>query len=148
MKDVLAAVLDTLVPEDELGPGALAAGVLEFVERALEGTLPELRSTYDEGLTALDGLARAADGRSFADLDVTERVALLARVESGAYGTGPQSFFELVRLHTVQGMFADPVHGGNRGGVGWRLIGFPGPKTVFTEHDQALDVEIEPAPLP
>lgn len=137
MRAVLAAVLDGLVPEDELGPGALAAGVLEFVER----TLPD-----DGGLAALDGLAHTAHGRSFAELAAPTRDALLAEVEAGAHGVELQSFFELVRLHAVHGMFADPVHGGNRGGAGWRLLGFPGPKVVFTEQDQALDVEVEPMP--
>lgn len=138
MKAVLAAFLDALVPDDEVGPGALAAGVLDFVERAL---------TDDEGLAALDELARTVDGRSFGDLDTEARDALLAEIEAGAHGTELQAVFELVRLHTVYGMFADPVHGGNRGGAGWRLIGFPGPKAVFTERDQALDVDVEPMPF-
>jgi hypothetical protein len=136
---VLAAVLDALVPEDELGPGALAAGVLDFVERAL----PD-----EEGLAALDELARTAHGPAFAELDAKTRDALLAEVEAGAHGAELQAFFELVRLHAVHGMFADPVHGGNRGGAGWRLIGFPGPKAVFSERDQALDADVEPMPSP
>ena len=87
-------------------------------------------------------------GRSFADLGPETRDALLAEVETGAHGVELQALFELVRLHAVHGMFADPVHGGNRGGAGWRLIGFPGPKAVFTERDQALDVDVEPMPSP
>jgi len=138
VRAVLAAVLDALVPEDEHGPGALAAGVLEFVER----TLPD-----EGGLAALDELARTAHGRSFAELDAVTGDALLAELEAGAHGAELQRFFELVRLHAVHGMFADPVHGGNRGGAGWRLLGFPGPKVVFSERDQALDVDVEPAPL-
>jgi gluconate 2-dehydrogenase gamma chain len=126
---VLAAVLDALIPEDELGPGALAAGVLDFVERGLAD---------DGGLVALDELARSAHGRSFPELDARPRDELLAELEAGAHGEELQAFFELVRLQTVYGMFADPSHGGNRGGAGWRLIGFPGPKVVFTERDQAL----------
>jgi hypothetical protein len=136
---VLAAVVDALVPEDELGPGALAAGVLDFVERAL----PD-----EEGLAALDELARTTHDRAFAELDPKSRDALLAEVEAGAHGAELQAFFELVLLHTVHGMFADPVHGGNRGGAGWRLLGFPGPKAVFTERDQALDTDVEPIPYP
>lgn len=122
-------MLDALVPEDELGPGALAAGVLDFVD----GVLGD-----DGSLAALDELARTAQGRSFAGLDVRRRDQLLAEVEAGAHGGELQAFFELVRLQTVYGMFADPSHGGNRGGGGWRLIGFPGPKVVFTERDQEL----------
>jgi len=53
-------------------------------------------------------------------------------------------FFELVRLHAVQGMFGDPRHGGNAGLAGWDLLGFPGVKVTFTAEEQALDVEVEP----
>ena len=33
-------------------------------------------------------------------------------------------FFETTRLLTLLGMFSMPAHGGNRNGVGWKLIGF------------------------
>jgi gluconate 2-dehydrogenase gamma chain len=32
-------------------------------------------------------------------------------------------------------MFSDPVHGGNRGMVGWRLLGHPGVQLVYSEED-------------
>ena len=36
------------------------------------------------------------------------------------------SMFAVIREHTVEGYFCDPIYGGNRGAVGWRLVGFPG----------------------
>jgi gluconate 2-dehydrogenase gamma chain len=30
--------------------------------------------------------------------------------------------------NTVEGFFADPIYGGNKNFIGWRLIGFPGPR--------------------
>lgn len=148
MSAVLAALVAALVPEDELGPGAVGAGVLDFLERAFAGPLAGLRSTYERGLTALDELARSEHGRPFDGLDDAARDALLTEVEAGGRGEELQAFFDLVRVNVVHGMFADPAYGGNRDGAGWRLIGFPGPKTVFTERDQALGVDVEPMPLP
>ena len=40
--------------------------------------------------------------------------------------------FEVVREHTFEGMFCDPVYGGNRDAVGWRLVGFPGVQWGYT----------------
>ena len=37
-------------------------------------------------------------------------------------------FFSLLRQNTVEGMFSDPMHGGNKDMIGWQLIGFPGPR--------------------
>ena len=41
-------------------------------------------------------------------------------------------FFAVIREHTVEGYFCDPVYGGNRGAVGWRLVGFPGAQWGYT----------------
>jgi gluconate 2-dehydrogenase gamma chain len=40
--------------------------------------------------------------------------------------------FAVVREHTIEGLFCDPVYGGNRGAVGWRLVGFPGVHWGYT----------------
>ncbi|HET8521818.1 MAG TPA: gluconate 2-dehydrogenase subunit 3 family protein [Thermomicrobiales bacterium] len=45
---------------------------------------------------------------------------------AGIPSVGAKAFFNLLWEYTVAGFFADPVHGGNRDMVGWKLIGFPG----------------------
>ncbi len=40
-------------------------------------------------------------------------------------------FFQLLRTHTIEGTFCDPMHGGNAGLIGWQLIGFPGPQMNY-----------------
>jgi gluconate 2-dehydrogenase gamma chain len=42
-------------------------------------------------------------------------------------------FFELVWQHLREGLFADPIHGGNRDLAGWKLIGFPGAYANYYE---------------
>jgi gluconate 2-dehydrogenase gamma chain len=49
----------------------------------------------------------------------------------GGPGVGATAFFNLLRAHTIAGFFADPVHGGNRDMVGWKLIGFPGAQMSY-----------------
>lgn len=49
----------------------------------------------------------------------------------GAVGVGATAFFNLLRSHAIAGFFADPVHGGNRDMVGWKLIGFPGAQMSY-----------------
>jgi hypothetical protein len=117
----LAAILERLVP------GAADAQVPRFVARLLSRDAA-LLETYRGHLFAM---------RGFAALTSAEQDAKLRELEGS-------SFFELVRLHAIQGLFADPAHGGNAGYAGWDLIGFPGPKAVFTAADQALDVDVEP----
>jgi len=35
----------------------------------------------------------------------------------------------------MEGMFADPIYGGNKDFAGWRLVGFPGAQMEFTAAD-------------
>ena len=43
----------------------------------------------------------------------------------------------IIAVYAFAGFFADPVHGGNRDMVGWKLIGFPGAHISY--RDQILD---------
>src|SRR5947207_2846388 len=54
---------------------------------------------------------------------------------SHAGGPGLGAFFNTVRTHTMEGMFADPIYGGNKDFAGWRLVGFPGGQMEFTAAD-------------
>jgi hypothetical protein len=73
--------------------------------------------------------------------------AVLTDVENGtATGFTPNSaaFFNLVRDHTLQGMFGDPYYGGNANFVGWDLLGYPGVRTVVSPDQQRIGVAIVP----
>jgi gluconate 2-dehydrogenase gamma chain len=51
-------------------------------------------------------------------------------------------FFPMLVLHTRQGFYSDPVYGGNRDHIGWRVIGFPGPESLaLTQTGQYSTVE-------
>ena len=54
-------------------------------------------------------------------MSVEEQTKKLASIEK-------THFFALLRAHTIEGMFSDPMHGGNAGLIGWQLAGFPGPQ--------------------
>ncbi len=139
---VLAAVAACLIPTDEHGPGANEANVARYIERALEEDYSAHFDAYATGLARLDSLAQSAYTRGFVALAPEQQAALLADVEGGE--ATDRAFFELVLQHTKEGMFGDPSWGGNAGFVGWKLIGYPGPRHVWTAEDQRLDVVIAP----
>jgi gluconate 2-dehydrogenase gamma chain len=118
-----------------------------------------LRRRYLDGLTALDELCRSRFGVDFVELDETrqdEALIAMERLASEAVSYGPPGegpalqqtsaeieleFFPLLVLHTRQGFYADPIYGGNKDHVGWRVIGFNGPSSlldVFTGRYSAL----------
>ena len=138
---VLEAFCARFVPSDENAPGAKEARAAHYIDRALAGPLMKQRAVYATGLSALDAYARGTKGRPFAGLAPADQDAVLHDLEAGrASGFTPGSavFFNLVRTHTIEGMFCDPYYGGNANFVGWDLIGYPGLRMMVRAEDQRL----------
>jgi gluconate 2-dehydrogenase gamma chain len=134
---IVAAAASRIFPSDDAGPGAREAGVAIFIDRQLagpwghdahrythepfdDGLVPEFgyqgkaapRDVYRQGLKELAG---------FDALSAAQQDEKLKQIENSV-------FFQLLRRNTIEGMFCDPIHGGNVDMVGWQLIGFPGPR--------------------
>ena len=97
------------------------------------------RETYRMGLKALDAYVQSKSGQGFADLPPDQQDAILTDMEndkaSGFDKPKASEFFKLIQKHTIQGFFADPVYGGNRDSVGWKLVGYPGAMRAYTWQD-------------
>ncbi len=78
-------------------------------EREFNGPVLGLQQLYRDGLAAL--------GDDFASVDGAEQDARLGAVPA---------FKRLLYEHTCEGMYGDPVYGGNRDEVGWHMIGWVG----------------------
>jgi hypothetical protein len=135
----LEAAAQRLIPADGSGPGAGEAGAIAYLERALAGPYSHHGGAYRRGVAALDEASRAAGGGSFAALEPRRQDGVLAALESSEDAL-ERAFFELLRAHVIEGMFGDPSWGGNIDRAGWRLLGYPGPRRSWTEHEQQLDV--------
>jgi gluconate 2-dehydrogenase gamma chain len=143
----LEAIVARLIPTDSNGPGATEARAALYIDRALGGALASSRPAYAAGLAAVDDYARRTKGASFDRLPSADQDAVLTDMEGdAATGFTPSSaaFFDLLRNHTLQGMFCDPSYGGNANFVGWDLLGYPGVRTAVSPDQQRMG--IEPAP--
>jgi gluconate 2-dehydrogenase gamma chain len=112
------AISAQIIPSDGT-PGAREAGAVVFIDRALATFFSSVANDFRAGLAAFHSAchARHPDCESFAALSSGQQIQFLHEVES-------TPFFVRVRLLTVLGTFASPAYGGNRDGVGWKLIGF------------------------
>jgi gluconate 2-dehydrogenase gamma chain len=140
--DAMAA---RIIPSDASGPGAREAEAVVYIDRALAGFYRDLQTLYRRGVRELDRLSRESHGAPFRDLDELDQDAVLRLVdalpEAAESRAGSQSgdadgllpqFFAVVRRHTIEGLFCDPVYGGNRDKIGWRLVGFPGAQWSYS----------------
>jgi gluconate 2-dehydrogenase gamma chain len=155
------AAVDRLIPRDGNGPGGVEAGVPIFLDRQMElpyghgayaytqgpfqpdapaslgYQLPYTpRELYRLGIAAADEASRQSSGRRFAELDAAQQDKFLTALETGTVqlsGLPAKAFFAQLWTNVREGFFADPLYGGNRGMVGWKLIGFPGARADFTD---------------
>jgi hypothetical protein len=99
------------------GPDRMAAFIApDPVSRiAWRKRLAGWQRQYASGIADLDRLA----GGDFTKAAPAEQDKILARPEVSA-------FLSLLFEHTVEGMYANPEYGGNRGLSGWQDIGYPG----------------------
>ena len=150
----LQAIAARLVPTDANGPGAAEAGAANFINLQLAG-LPNPPNSlvanlpdYTAGLAATDAYAQAKKGAAFASLSTTDQDAVLTdmqnNVATGSFNTSSATFFNLVRSHTLLGMFCDPYYGGNQNFVGWLLNKYPGVRMPVKPADTRLS---RPSPL-
>lgn len=127
------AVTGRILPTDH-EPGAVEAGCVAFIDRALAHDDAGALSLYRFGVRGLDAVSRRRFEKPFARLSPVQQDAVLAAVQDGSAEGWPEGpvpspvFFETVRAHTVIAFLADPKHGGNRGYAGWKVVGYPGPR--------------------
>ncbi len=140
------AVFERLFPADDGGPSVAEIGVVSYLDRALAGAYSEHLASYRGGLAALDRRARALHGADFAACAPAQQDALLAALERDQLSDWPgppqAAFFDRLLAHLQEGLFADPVYGGNRDKLGWRLLGHPG---VWLENSAEENLSAEPA---
>ena len=126
------AIAARIIPTDDM-PGAREAGVVYFIDRALTTFASDNQKTYKEGLPELQARVRelfpAVERFSAATPEQQDEVLRSldehAPVPARPFRRRPaaQSFFEILRQHTIAGFLIDPDVGGNREGVGWKVIG-------------------------
>lgn len=158
----LDAAVDRLIPPDELGPGAKDADVTYYIDSHLrsewgthgrnyrsgpwlEGT-PEQgyqsrltpQEIYRAGIRETNAYCNTQYGKNFENLSAAEQDEVLKALEAGKVDLPSLSsklFFGILWRNTEEGFFADPMYGGNRDKIGWKLLGFPGVSSgTYREH--------------
>jgi gluconate 2-dehydrogenase gamma chain len=141
----LAAIADRIFPKTDT-PGAVEIGVLNYIDIALAGDYAALAPLYRQGLRAVNRLAQAKFAQRFSDLNEEQKDVVLTEFETGSVRGFKKAgeFFETVRYHVLEGVFCEPQYGGNKGMIGWRLVGFPGQQFGYDDAYINTRVTVEP----
>jgi gluconate 2-dehydrogenase gamma chain len=153
----LVSLVDRLIPPDSEGPGAVEAGVAEFIDLQMNtaygygglwymhGPFVKAPPTMGYQLefspremyrSALKGWQEAMQKRyakRSEQLDSAIKDSVIGELEAGKIDIGavpPHDFFAQLLQNTREGYFCDPRHGGNKGMAAWRMINFPGARRL------------------
>jgi len=154
------AAADAMIPADELTPSGSDCGIVTFIDRQLASAWgggakmyrngpfrkakPEYgyqlpltpRQLFTAGVVATNAWTRKVYGKDFDRLAAKEREDALKVLEQGKAELDDfdgKIFFEALLQIVMEGFFADPIYGGNRNKVSWRMIGFPGLPAVYSK---------------
>lgn len=170
----IEAIANRLIPADDLSIGGKEAGCALYLDRQLAGSygnssrlytqgpfLPGLPTQgyqgednpaqiYRKGLAAIDAYVKQnRGGKVFAELSPEEQDALLTDLEAGKLkldnSVNGRALFNVILGNIMEGFFADPVYGGNKDMVSWKMIGFPGVRYDYRDHVGKFN---EPYPHP
>ena len=169
----IEAACERLIPADEHGAGARAAGVPNYLDKQLGGAWgagerlyrsgPWMAGTASQGYQlpftpgelfhqALRAINHDLDSRGtpFSKMTAEAQDAYLKSLEGGnadLNGVPSGVFFAMLLEMTIEGFFSDPVYGGNRDMAAWRMIGFPGAYADYYESIDRHGVKFEREPM-
>lgn len=156
------ALVDHMIPADEISPKGTDLGVNTYIDRALAGgwgkgdrlymqgpwklgapsqgyQLPLTPAQlYRAGIEATNAHCRKTYGKSFDRIEDAQRQEVLIGLSTGKIifdsGLPVRVFWTTLYQTVVEGMYSDPIYGGNRNKAGWAIIGFPGVIAVHRDH--------------
>ena len=169
----IEAVVDHMYPADAKSPGGTGIGIHTFIDRALAGSWGKGDRLYMEGpwqvgvptqgyqlpltpaqlfrqgIESTNEACQKKYGKAFDQLTAPQKEEALQELSVGrmvfASGLPSRTFFEALYQCVVQGIFADPIYGGNKDKAGWKLIGFPG--VVATHARNIVQYKNKPFPV-
>ncbi len=145
--EVLAAATEVIFPEDESGPGAIGLGAAFYIDKQLaspwgqnvddyrrgpfkDGKMPLLRrDIFLQGVRKLNEVSKNTYEQAFHQLKEEDQIVILQDFENGKIEmehVSSAEFFALLKQTTIEGCFCDPLYGGNKNLMGWKMKEFPG----------------------
>jgi len=157
----LEAVVDIMCPADSLTPSGTDCGLAIYIDRQLAGDFGKGGRMYSQGpwikgkpeqgyqlpmkpaeffkagVAVARQAAQSRYGKSFDQLAPADADAFLSDIASGKVVDDRLSladwFSQLLYPLFQQACFADPVYGGNRDKVFWKMIGYPGLPAFYAQ---------------
>ena len=169
------AAVERIYPADDNGPGAKDLNAAIYIDHQLAGHYgmntkdyrlgnfytPEAtqggqtkmlnKDLFLFGLNELNNYSEQNFQTTFNKLEAADQDAVLADFSEGKTkfsGVSSSEFFNLLRKLTLEGVYADPMYGGNKDMQGWAMRKYPGSRMSYVQEIQSKTfVKLEPQGL-
>src|SRR6266851_1356830 len=105
---------------------------------------------YRAAIMEINTYCTGRHGKAFESLSAAQQDEVLGDLETGKIAlesVGASFFFGLLLVNTMEGFFADPIYGGNRDKIGWKLVGFPGVAAAYSDFIDKHNVPYHAEPV-
>jgi gluconate 2-dehydrogenase gamma chain len=155
-------LVDHMIPADELTAKGTDLGLAVYIDRSLASAwgkgdrlymqgpwkigvpaqgyqLPLTPAQlYRAGIEATNAHCAKTYGKSFDRLTEAQREEVLLALSRNTIkfdsGLPVRDFWTVLYASVMEGMFSDPIYGGNKDKAGWKMLGFPGAIAVNREN--------------
>ncbi|WP_142827474.1 gluconate 2-dehydrogenase subunit 3 family protein [Planococcus soli] len=170
------AAAERIYPKDDNGPGAMELNAAIYIDHQLAGAwginskeymagpfykaeetqgsqIRILRKDlFTMGLAALNTHSNKTFQANFVDLEAEQQDEILTAFSEDKAPeiskVRSSIFFSLLRTLTIEGVYADPLYGGNKDMQGWAMRKYPGTRLSFAQEIQNSDfVQLDPESL-
>lgn len=150
--EILSAATERIFPENDTGPGAIALGVPYFIDKQLASSWGQNAHDYRLGtfeysdgsinqsiltrgeifiqaIRLMESLSQDRHEEGYAETSEENQDEIIRDFESGDVdmkGVNSGMFFDFLRTVTIEGVFSDPLYGGNKNMEGWDMVEYPG----------------------
>lgn len=168
------AATERIFPKDDNGPGATDLGVAYYIDHQLAGSYGfnsrdymeppffhgekvqgyqgrlKRREIFRFGLRELQNYSQQKHKKNFTDLDNEQQDQVLSDFEKDnakLTTVSASGFFSMLRSMTLEGLYSDPLYGGNINMDGWRMRNYPGDQMGYTDIIEKGFQKMEPSSL-
>lgn len=171
---VIEPAVERIYPEDDNGPGAKELGVGFYIDHQLAGEWGfnareymeppffhgekvqgyqgrlKRREIFRIALQEMQNYSQQKYDKKFENLDENKQINILKDFQKDNIDLttiSPNGFFEMLRSAVLQGVYADPLYGGNKNMEGWRMRNYPGDQMSYKDIIEKDFQEMEPLSL-
>ncbi|MFF2886431.1 gluconate 2-dehydrogenase subunit 3 family protein [Paenibacillus sp. NPDC057967] len=171
---IVDSATERIFPEDDNGPGAKKLGVAFFIDHQLAGDWGfngrdymsppfftgekvqgyqgrlKRKEIFDIGIQELENYSLTKYSKGFAELEGAQQDEVLKVFENEEANLPTISesfFFRTLRSATLEGVYSDPLYGGNANMEGWRMRSYPGSQMSYLNIIDKDFTQIEPSSL-